>query len=334
MNITIGVRKSIWALAATDYFINKAQGVHPHIDFQVIQLDSPGDLNQGDLAKLGGTTAFVDALSKEVAAGKVDACVHTVKDISWPSDLKNFPVGDVLPKGLRSSGNLLLCAISDRSDPRDALVMRVGEKVSDFIGRQLRIGTGSLVRAAVIRQLLPESKLVISRVRGNIDVRLGKLDNGDYDALILSMDGLNAVKKGSRASRIFSIEEMPPALCQGIGAMESSEKKTAVVDVMQSITSAATTRILRAEWAAMKAVGATCYTPISGLCTESNGSLDMFAVMYDSNGGKIVARGESSDLGNPEALGKQIGEQLVAQGAKAIEQSWESVRGELSQDAC
>jgi hydroxymethylbilane synthase len=334
MEISFGTRKSKWALAATNAVIERATEHSPDVRFHVVQLDSPGDLNHGDLAKLGGTTSFVDALSKEVAAGTIDAAVHTVKDISWPSSTSDFPDGAVLPRGLRTTGNLLIAAVGARNDPRDALVFRRGESFDSFDNRAIRIGTGSLVRAAALRTLFPDAQLTISRIRGNIDLRLDKLDQGEFDALILSMDGLLAVGRQARASRIFEVDEMPPALGQAIGAVETREDNERALAAIGPVNDPVTQTCLRAEWAALRGLEATCHTPVGGLCSmNSDGTLSMFARILGPGGERIEAHIEKAAADAPERLGAEIAQQLMAQGAKDIETSWREHAGELSQDA-
>lgn len=334
MEIVFGTRKSKWALAATNAVIQKAKESNPDTDFQVVQMDSPGDLNHGDLAKIGGTTSFVDAISREVAACTIDAAVHTVKDISWPSNATDFPDGSFLPSGLRTTGNLLIAAVGKRSDPRDAVVFRSGESLSTFDGKEIRVGTGSLVRAAIIRKLWPEATLNISRIRGNIDLRLEKLDRGEYDALILSMDGLIAVGQADRANRIFSVEEMPPALGQAIGAVEIREDNHRVLDVIRCVNDPVTQTCLRVEWAILRRLHANCYTPIGGVCTmQPDGRLSVFAAMFDADGGSIDVRMANASTESPEDLGFQVADELLRKGAKRFQESWIGRAGELSQDA-
>ena len=333
LNIVIGTRVSKWAMAATQAVADRISLANSNLNVVIKQLPSPGDLDHGDLAKLGGTTSFVDALSKEVAAGTVDAAVHTVKDISWPAEQKNFPIATVLSSGLRTTGNLLLGAIGQRGDVRDALVFRNGFELDGNKSQPIRIGTGSLLRCAAIKTLLPDRELIISRIRGNIDLRLEELDRGRYDALILSMDGLLAVGQEGRANRIFTVEEMPPAFGQAIGSVEVLESRHDVIAAVKPYHSDETMRCLRAEWATMRALQATCHTPLGGLCSSNNDeTLRMFAVMMAADGQKIMAE-TNKFRGEPEELGIQIADSLISQGASEIERSWIGIAGELSQDA-
>ena len=150
MTLTFGIRKSLWALAAANSLIDKASKLRDTPEIQITELDTPGDLDHSDLAKLGGTTSFVDALSIEVAAGNIDCAVHTIKDITWPKKCANLPEGTYLKHGIKTTGDLFIAAVTKRSDPRDTIVFRQGEDFDNLkrLGKKpIKVGTSSLLRA-------------------------------------------------------------------------------------------------------------------------------------------------------------------------------------------
>ena len=336
MKIVIGTRTSKWACAAAARVAGLIQERFPEVEVEIRTLQSPGDLSEEDLARIGGTTSFVDALSIEAARGSIDVAIHTVKDISWPSDTAKLPEGSWSNEGFTSSGDLVIAALTPRNDPRDALVLKEGQTLEDLLQQHsIRIGTSSRLRAAALRALYPGHEFDIVPVRGIIDARIERLDKGEFDALLLSMDGLTAVGQQHRATRIFDIEEMPPALGQAFGAAECRRDNTAVREILNAVCNPDATRVLRAEWAAMRTLGASCMTPLGGICTTApDGTLGMVARMMGPEGECITARVERFTGVTPEILGTQIAEDLIELGARQLEARWDSFEHGLSQDAC
>lgn len=337
MHITFGSRNSKWALAATNVVVKLLNKHFPDISVQVLPLDTPGDSFTGNLVGMGGTKSFVDKISLDVASGKIDAAVHTVKDISWPDSIELFPSGVVSEFGLATSNGLIIPAVSSRVDPRDALLFRADESFETLEKKsEIVVGTSSLVRSALIQKIYPDKKLTIKPIRGNVDLRLNKLDAGEYDVLILSMDGLIAIGQENRANIIFDIDQMPPAPGQGIGAVEIRADNLELVKILNKISDAETMLCLRAEWALMKALNADCNTPLGGICQveKKTGDLLLSAQIVNFDGETVRATARQHQNDQPELLGNQVANLLIKNGAKQLTASWIGVNESLSQDAC
>ncbi len=337
MHITFGSRNSKWALAATNSVVKLLKNKFPEVSVDVIPLDTPGDSFAGNLVGMGGTKSFVDKISLDVASGKIDAAVHTVKDISWPDNFELFPTATLTEGGLTTSNGLIIPAVSRRLDPRDALVFRANESFETLEKKSnIIVGTSSLVRSALIKRIYPHQLLTIKAIRGNIDLRLAKLDSGEYDILILSMDGLLAIGQEGRANIIFDIDQMPPAPGQGIGAVEIRANNSELVHIFNNISDTDTMKCLRAEWALLKALKADCNTPLGGICQieKNTGDLVLTAQMVNAAGKIISASARQTTHNVPELIGQNVSNKLIEQGSSEYTTSWKGNIDGLSQDAC
>ena len=161
------------------------------------------------------------------------------------------------------------------------------------------------------------------------------LDKGDFDLLILSMDGLTAMSLVDRATAIIEETDMPPALTQAIGVVEVAEQNTEVVAVINSISNADSMNCLRAEWAFMRTAEVTCNTPVGGRCLVApDGTLSMWVKMLDPQGKAIEARLEGYRPEKPESLGRELADLIAQHGAKEFEAAWNKTGTPFSQDAC
>lgn len=336
MHIKLGTRQSKWAQAAAESFANLIKNHSPEISVEIVSLDTPGDLHTKNVNGLGGLKSYVDALSVDVATNKIDAAVHTIKDVSWPDKFDNFPEATFTDNGIVTHGKLIIPAVT-RGDTRDALVFRIGEDINSLQEKSsINVGTNSMVRAAFFKKMFPDSKFVIKTIRGNIDKRIAILDKGEYDILILSMDGLRAVNQEERANTIFSIDEMPPATGQALGAVEICADNNELVKLMNAISDNNSMECLRAEWALLKGLKATCTTPISGICQQDDekGVRVLTAVMVDVDGNTIEASATQDVQEAPELIGLHIAQKLLTNGAERVTNSWCGKEEGLSQDPC
>lgn len=192
MKIKIGTRASDLALNQANYIKERLEAFDSNIEVEICEVITEGDRKQNvSLAKIGGKGLFVEALEKKLASGELDLAVHSLKDVPAASS-ENFP----------------LIAYSEREDPRDVLIIKNGLKESDI----KIIGTSSPRRKAALKILFPEAKC--KPLRGNVPKRLKKLEEEDYDAIVLAKAGLDRLGLNPRNSRVFSVEEMVPAAGQ------------------------------------------------------------------------------------------------------------------------
>jgi hydroxymethylbilane synthase len=246
------------------------------------------------LAKVGTKGLFTKEIEEALLDGRADLAVHSLKDL--PTEL---------PEGL------VLAAVPRREDPRDAVV---GKKLAD-LPAGARVGTSSLRRSAQLRKLRPD--LTIESVRGNLDTRLRKLDEGQYDAILLAAAGLKRLGWGDRIAEILPAETMCSAVGQGALAIET-RAAGAGFDAVQAMDHAETHAAVLAERGVLGALGGGCQVPIGAYATVEGGRLRLFGLVASPEGDEVI-RGESEGaVGEAESLGRALGNELLERGARRI----------------
>ncbi len=253
-----------------------------------------GDTSKADLAQIGGTGVFVSELRKRLMNGDVDFAVHSLKDLP--------AVGD---------SELILAAVPLREDPRDALVARNGAKLAD-LPAAARIGTGSPRRAAQLLLLRPDLKPV--PIRGNAGTRLGKVDAGEVDALVLAYAGLARIGRLDAVSQVFEPDEMMPAPGQGALAAECLASRPELADLLGQIDDEASRAATDAERSLLAALQAGCSAPI-GAYAAGTSVLRLDAVVAAADGGEALKASASGPAGQAGEIGRQVAAELLSRGA-------------------
>jgi hydroxymethylbilane synthase len=221
--------------------------------------------------------------------------VHSLKDL--PADLDE---------------RLALSAIPERADPRDALV---GKRLAELpLGA--KVGTSSLRRAAQLRHLRPD--LVVENIRGNIDTRLRKLDEGLYDAILLASAGLHRMGWLDRIAEVLEPQVMAPAVGQGALAIETRAGDEAAREILSPLNHPPTAIATSAERALLRALGGGCQVPLGAHARVENGRLRLAAVVVSADGSTLVRAAVEGSSDDPESLGRQAADELRAQGAAAL----------------
>jgi hydroxymethylbilane synthase len=269
---------------------------------EIVVIKTSGDrLQELPLSEIGGKRLFVKEIEDALINGDVDLAVHSSKDM--PA---------VLPDGLD------IGAVLEREDPRDALVLPVSpeSKVQSPV-RRPRVGTGSVRRIAQLKKRFPDADFV--NVRGNLDTRLRKLDAGEYDLLVLAAAGLRRLGFGARISVSVSIEECVPAPGQGIIAIEVRADDAATRTAVARIDDDTASRCLEAERTLVKALGGGCQMPIGGIARAvGEADLEMHAVVASLDGARIIRYNKMGKRTNASALGRDVADALLKQGASEI----------------
>ncbi len=246
------------------------------------------------LAKVGTKGLFTKEIEEALLDGRADLAVHSLKDL--PTEL---PAG------------LVLAAVPEREDPRDAVV---GKRLAD-LPQGARVGTSSLRRSAQLRKLRPD--LVIESVRGNLDTRLRKLDEGQYDAILLAAAGLRRLGWGDRIAEILDPEVMCSAVGQGALAIET-RADGAGFDAVKSLDHPPTHAAVLAERGVLGALGGGCQVPIGAYATVQGDILRLLGLVASPDGGEVI-RGESQGtVRDAESLGRVLGLELLDRGARRI----------------
>lgn len=300
--LIIGTRGSKLALWQTEWVRNRLTSHNHNIEIEVRIITTKGDRIQDvSLPKLGeqGKGLFTKELEDAMLAGEIDLAVHSLKDL--PTD---FTEG------------LHLGAVCEREDPRDALVARTGISSFAELPQGARVGTSSLRRVAQLRAIRPD--LEITAARGNVDTRLAKLDGSQFDAIILAAAGLKRLGRQDRISEYLDVELMLSAPGQGAMAVETRSDDEAVNEIVSSLSHTETDRACGAERAFLKGLGGGCLVPIAALAEIKDGSLHLRGLVAAPDGSQIVRGEESGSMTDAEAIGQQLADRLIAEGARRL----------------
>ena len=268
------------------------------------QVELLGMTTRGDqildrtLSKVGGKGLFVKELETALEEGRAHLAVHSLKDV--PMDL---------PEGFA------LACVLEREDPRDAFVSPRYQRLAD-LPQGARVGTSSLRRWVQLGALRPD--LVVEPLRGNLDTRLRKLDEGQYDAIILAAAGLTRLGLGERIRSVMPAEVSLPAAGQGALGIECLAARTDVIGWLQPLVDADTTACVLAERAVARALAGSCEVPLGAYALMREGRIWLRGFVARPDGSDIVRAPSEGAAAAAEALGKALAEDLRAQGAEAI----------------
>ena len=300
--IVVGSRQSALALTQTGQVIDKlnviCEAAGLDVEFVVYKIVTRGDqILDVTLSKVGGKGLFVKEIEQALLDGTIDIAVHSMKDM--PSEL---------PDGL------VIGAIPEREDPRDALVSRLGVSLSE-LPSGARVGTSSLRRASQVKSLRPD--LQVEALRGNIDTRLQKLETESLDAILLAAAGLNRMGWGDRITAHLSAHDCIPAVGQGALAIECRANDRFILDMLARFQHPETAQCVTAERSFLARLQGGCQVPIGAYASlQANGELKLTG-MVGTPDGTILLR-ETLTGQHPEEVGIQLAEQLIAQGADRI----------------
>ena len=300
--LKIATRQSPLALWQANYVKDRLQQLYPDLTIELVPMVTKGDvILDSPLAKIGGKGLFVKELENALLNKEADIAVHSMKDVPM-----QFPEG------------LGLAVICQREDPRDAFVSHAYRTFAE-LPQGAVVGTSSLRRQCQLKAMRPD--LDIRSLRGNVGTRLSKLDNGDYDAIILASAGLIRLGLADRIASFIDVEQSLPAAGQGAVGIECRTDDVQVHTLLAPLADAETTYCVRAERAMNNHLQGGCQVPIGGYAVLQQGQLYLRALVGDIDGSRIIRTEGKSAVENAEVLGVQIAEQLLAQGADKILQA-------------
>ena len=300
--LKIATRQSPLALWQANYVKDRLQQLYPDLTIELVPMVTKGDvILDSPLAKIGGKGLFVKELENALLTKEADIAVHSMKDVPM-----QFPEG------------LGLAVICQREDPRDAFVSHSYRTFAE-LPQGAVVGTSSLRRQCQLKALRPD--LDIRSLRGNVGTRLSKLDNGDYDAIILASAGLIRLGLADRIASFIDVEQSLPAAGHGAVGIECRTDDVQVHTLLAPLADAETTYCVLAERAMNNHLQGGCQVPIGGYAVLQQGQLYLRALVGDIDGSHIIRAEGKSAVENAEVLGVQIAEQLLAQGADKILQS-------------
>lgn len=297
--IRIATRTSPLAMWQAEHVASLLQELHTGLQIEMVGIKTRGDkILDSPLSKIGGKGLFVKELEVGMLEGKADIAVHSMKDVPM-----EFPPGLHLP------------IIMEREDPRDAFVS--GQYASlDDMPEGVVVGTSSLRRQTQIRARYPH--LQIKDLRGNVNTRLGKLDAGEYDAIILAAAGLIRLEFADRITAFLSTEQSLPAMGQGAVGIECRQNDPRVEDLLAPLLDHDTALRVKAERAMNNRLNGGCQVPVAGFAEIGGDTLNMRGLIGYPDGSAIYTCEMSGPLAQPEALGIAIAEDLLAQGGDKV----------------
>ena len=297
--IRIATRKSPLALWQAEHVRGRLLALHPGLQVELLTMSTQGDrILDSPLAKIGGKGLFVKELEQGMLDGRADLAVHSMKDV--PAEL---------PEGL------CIGAILEREDPRDAFVSSQYPSV-DELPEGARVGTSSLRRQCQLRARRPD--LQILDLRGNVGTRLGKLDGGDYDAIVLACAGLKRLGLSARITRELPPEEMLPAIAQGVIGIECRVDDERINSLIESLNHAATRQRTAAERAMNATLAGGCQAPVAGYSVLNDGIIELRGLVGRPDGSHIIRADVHGSPEHAAELGKQLADDLLARGARPI----------------
>jgi hydroxymethylbilane synthase len=300
--VIIGTRGSKLALWQTNWVKGELERLHPGLQVNIEIISTKGDrVLDVSLPKLGeqGKGLFTKELEDAIRERRIDLAVHSLKDL--PTEL---------PAGLH------IAAISEREDVRDALVARAGIQGFGDLPYNALIGTSSLRRQAQIRAVRPDLRL--EPIRGNVDTRLRKLDDGQFDAIILAAAGLHRLEFAGRITEHLSTELVLPAVGQGALAIETRSDDANINEIVSRLNHETTRLACQAERAFLKGLGGGCLVPIAAQAEIAATTLTLTGLVASTDGSEIVRGKLAGPSEEAEALGHQLAQELIAQGADQI----------------
>lgn len=298
-----GSKLALWQANFVKTTLERAAGVEVRLEIIRTSGDKISDAPLTPVPPAAGQAGGVKALfTKEIEeallAGRIDLAVHSLKDL---------PVE--LPAGLT------LGAVPAREDARDALISRGGENLR-ALPAGARVGTSSLRRQLQLRLLRPD--LALEPLRGNLDTRLRKLDEGRYDAIVVAQAGLKRMGWGDRATQVLSPEEMVPAIGQGALALETRADDAELLAGLGSLRDPDTEAAVRAERAFLARLGGGCQVPLAGHARVKRERLEIAGVVVSLDGRRAVRGAEAGAQNDADLIGRTLAEKLLREGAQEI----------------
>ena len=303
--IIIGTRGSKLALWQAEWVKAQIERLIPDVEVTLKKIKTTGDkILDVPLAKVGGKGLFVKEIEEAMLRGDIDLAVHSMKDV--PTEL---------PRGLH------LAAICEREDPRDAFISRLsdsGFQIKGFkdLPNAATIGTSSLRRACQIKNIRPDLKIV--QLRGNVDTRLRKLDEGQFDAIILASAGVKRLGHKDRITEYLPTEISLPAIGQGAIGIECRVDDEFINSIISKLNHQETAVCVKAERAFLKRLEGGCQVPIAAHAVLKEGRISLDGLVGSIEGDRIIREQIEGNARDAETLGLELAETILSRGGKEI----------------
>lgn len=298
-HLTIATRESPLALRQTEWVRDRLLAAHPGLAIDFLGITTHADKRLDvTLDKIGGKGLFVKELEEALYDGRADIAVHSMKDVPM-----------ILPP------DLSIPVVCERVDPRDAFVSHRYASLLEMPHGAV-VGTSSLRRKAQIAKLRPD--LIIQPLRGNIHTRLKRLDDGDYDGIILAAAGLKRMDFSSRIREFLATQICLPAAGQGALGVECRSEDTSIIDLLLPLNHSPTHYCVSAERAVCRHLQGGCMVPVAAFAQMQQDNIYLRALVANTDGKKIIQTEQSGHFEAAEKIGNAAAEILLEQGADKI----------------
>ena len=297
--LKIATRKSPLALWQAEFVKSRLQFFYPDLEVELVKMTTQGDkILNSPLSKIGGKGLFIKELEIGILEGRADIAVHSMKDVPYELP-KEFEVGAILA----------------RENPFDAFVSNDFDNINE-LPYGARVGSCSLRRIVQLKALRPD--LVILDLRGNVNTRLRKLDDGEYDAIILACSGLIRLGFEDRIKQHLSAEKSLPAVGQGALGIEIRKGDQDIISLINPLINTKTMNEVCAERAMNSTLEGGCSVAIGGYAISNNNEMNLKGMVGNVDSGVILRVEESGDISEPRALGELVANKLLSMGAKEL----------------
>ena len=297
--LVIASRESMLAMWQAEHIKGCLKALYPDCEVEILGMTTRGDqILDRTLSKIGGKGLFIKELEQALQDGRADLAVHSIKDVPME-----------LPEGFA------LAAIGERASPFDAFVSNQYARLEEMPEGAI-VGTSSLRREAQLRAKFPH--LTIKPLRGNVQTRLSKLDNGDYDAVILAAAGLQRLGLDGRIREILSPADSLPAAGQGALGIEIAARRTDLADILRPLNHEETAACVTAERALARALGGSCQVPLAAYCVMEDGLLTLNGLVGHPDGSVIIEASAQAPASYADALGRAVAKRLADDGAEEL----------------
>jgi len=293
--IIIGARGSKLSLAYSNHVKNliiKSNSQFDGTSIEIKIIKTSGDIYQNKkISDIGGKGVFSKQIEEELLDSKIDLAVHSLKDL--PTQM---------------TGGLCVNAVVKRNDPRDAF-LSISNKSFIELKPGSKVGTSSFRREAQLNLL--RSDIQVLGMRGNVDTRISKLKNKEFDAIVLSLAGINMLNLGNEVKEIFTIEQMLPAIGQGAIALQCKKDDKKILNILEKVNDKETYYCIQAERALLEAIGGDCDTAIGGLAKISNEKIFLKSELFSDDSKKKFEFQSLGKLKEAKEIGYRVGEELL-----------------------
>lgn len=298
--LVIASRESALAMWQAKHIQQSLQALYPNCDIEILGMTTTGDqILDAPLAQIGGKGLFIKELETALLDGRADLAVHSMKDVPM-----NLP------------DEFLLAAVSKREDARDAFVSNRYQKIEDLPAGSI-VGTSSLRRQSQLKARFPHLK--VETLRGNLQTRLRKLDEGQYDGIILAAAGLIRLQLGDCIRQLISTDDSIPAVGQGALGIEINAQRQDLLEVLAPLNDATTHACVAAERAFSRALAGSCTVPLGAYANSADAqTIHIQGFVAALDGSTVLKNQLVGQLSQAEQLGASLAQALIAQGAREV----------------